>query len=139
MIQCGARLDYCLAPLLVAGSSAKERSSFAKILCAVCNYIPVVMNSIGSKMSAGFKSCDPFTVARMFRIPVALVHMLKTALHPPVLRTSKAPAPPDQEKMFLGRLCLYLPLKHLALVSGFGNMDDLFGGSKCKEAPGDRA
>lgn len=44
-------------------------------------------------MSAGFESCDPFTVTGMFRIPVALVHMLKTTLHPPVLRTSKAPAP----------------------------------------------
>lgn len=139
MIQCGTRLDYCLPPLLVAGSfPAKERSSFAKILCAVCNYIPVVMNSIGSKMSAGFESCDPVTVARLFRIPVALVHVLKTALHPPVLRTSKAPAPSDQEKMFMARLCPYLPLKHLALVSGCGKMDDLFGGSKNKEAPGDR-
>lgn len=123
----------------MAGSStAKERSSFAKILCAVCNYIPVVKNSIGSKMSAGFESCDPFSVKGMFRIPVALVHMLKTTLHPPVLRTSKAPAPSDWEKMFLGRLCLHLPLKHLAPVSGCGKMDDLYGGSESMEAPGDQ-
>lgn len=123
----------------MAGSStAKERSSFAKILCAECNYIPVVMNSIGSKMSAGFESRDPFLVTGMFRIPVALVHMLKAALHPPVLRTSKALAPSDQEKMFLRRLCLHLPLKHLAVVSGCGKMDDLFGGSESKAAPGDR-
>lgn len=133
MVQCGTRLDYCLPPLLVAGSStAKERSSFAKILCAVCNYIPVVMNSIGSKMSAGFESCDPFTVTGMFRIPVALVHVLKATLHPPVLRTSKAPAPSDQEKMFLGRLCLHLPLKHLALVSGVGRWIDSWGGAKAR-------
>lgn len=88
-------------------------------------------------MSAGFESCDPFTVTGMFRIPLALVHVLKATLHPPVPSTSKAPARSDQEKMFLGRLFLHLPLKHLALVSGCGKMDDLFGGSKSKEAPGD--
>lgn len=40
--------------------------------------------------------------------------------------------------MFLEKLCLYLPLKILAPVSGCGKMDYLFGGSKSKDGPGDQ-
>ena len=47
------------AGFLAAGSSAaSEKQSFEKILCAMCNYIHVAMNSIDTEMSAGFKSCD---------------------------------------------------------------------------------
>lgn len=47
----GGRLFHCWGKEFVCN----------KIVCAMCNYIHVVINSIDTEMSAEFKSRDPYT------------------------------------------------------------------------------
>lgn len=115
-----------------------------KILCAMCNYICIMMNSIDTEMSAGFESCDPYTGNKNIQNFCSTCTCIKSNSKPSCSETQVKPFRSGGNVSGEVLPCLLqvsqrLPLKRLALALWRGKTDDLLCGSPSeKEAPGDQ-